>query len=92
MSRLLRWELMSPRSNFLSNHTFNLTTTRHGVVMVFFFIMPFLIGGFGNWLIPLMCSSPDISFPRINNFSFWLLMPAAFLLVESVLVRRAGSR
>lgn len=92
MSGLLRWELISPRSNFLSNHTFNLTTTGHRVVIVFFFIMPFLIGRFRNWLIPLMCSSPDMSFPRINNFSFWLLMPAAFLLVESVLVGGAGSR
>jgi len=54
--------------------------------------MPFLIRRFGNWLIPLMCSSADISFPRINNLSFWLLMPASFLLVESVLVGRAGSR
>jgi len=59
--------------------------------MVFFFIMPFLIGGFGNWLIPLLCSSADISFPRINNLSFWLLMPASFLLIESVLVGGAGS-
>jgi len=53
--------------------------------------MPFLIGGFRNWLIPLMCSSADMSFPRINNLSFWLLMPASFLLVESVLVGRARS-
>jgi len=60
--------------------------------MVFFFIIPFLIRRFRNWLIPLMCSSADISFPRINNLSFWLLMPASFLLIESILVRRARSR
>lgn len=39
-----------------------------------------------------MTNSPDMSFPRINNFSFWLLLPASLLLVESVLVRRARSR
>jgi len=92
ISGMIRYELMSPRTNFLSNHSYNLLVTRHRVVMVFFFIIPFLIGGFRNWLIPLFCQSADMSFPRINNFSFWLLMPASFLLVESVLVRRAGSR
>merc|ERR1712189_76779 len=87
-----RYELMTPGSNFLSNHSYNLIVTGHRVIIVFFFIMPFLIRRFGNWLIPLMCSSADISFPRINNLSFWLLMPASFLLVESVLVGRARSR
>jgi len=43
-------------------------------------------------LIPLIVQSPDMSFPRINNFSFWLMLPAAMMLVESVLVRRARSR
>merc|ERR1712189_6514 len=80
------------RSSFLSNHSYNLIVTRHRVIIVFFFVMPFLIRRFRNWLIPLMASSPDMSFPRINNFSFWLLLPASLLLVESVLVGRARSR
>merc|ERR1712048_99537 len=92
LSRLIRYELMSPRTNFLSNHSYNLIVTRHRVIIVFFFVIPFLIRRFRNWLIPLMASSPDMSFPRINNFSFWLLLPASLLLVESVLVGRARSR
>jgi cytochrome c oxidase subunit 1 len=48
MSGLMRWELISPGTNFISNHSFNLMTTGHRVVMVFFFVMPFLIGGFRN--------------------------------------------
>lgn len=83
---------MSPGTNFITNHTFNLMTTGHGVVIVFFFVMPFLIRGFRNWLIPLILSCADMSFPRMNNFSFWLLIPASVMLVESVLVRGAGSR
>jgi len=91
LSGLIRYELITPGSNFLSNHTYNLIVTGHRVIIVFFFIIPFLIGRFRNWLIPLMCSSADMSFPRINNLSFWLLLPASFLLVESVLVGGAGS-
>merc|ERR1712088_359696 len=50
LSRLIRYELMTPRSNFLSNHSYNLIVTGHRVIIVFFFIMPYLIGRFGNWL------------------------------------------
>lgn len=91
LSGLIRYELISPGTNFLSSHSYNLIVTRHGVIMVFFFIMPFLIRRFGNWLIPLFSGSADISFPRINNLSFWLLLPASFLLIESALIRGAGS-
>jgi len=45
-----------------------------------------MIGGFGNWLIPLFIGAPDIAFPRLNNFSFWLLPPALFLLLFSSLI------
>jgi len=48
--------------------------------------MPTIIGGFGNWLAPLMLGSPDIAFPRLNNFSFWLLPPALLLLLLSSLI------
>lgn len=48
LSRLIRYELMSPGSNFLSNHSYNLIVTGHRVVIVFFFIIPFLIGRFRN--------------------------------------------
>merc|ERR550532_1452752 len=59
---------------------------------LFFFIMPFLIGGFGNWLIPLFVTTPDMSFPRINNFSFWIIMPASIFLVQSIKSRGTRSR
>lgn len=47
----------------------------------FFMVMPALIGGFGNWLVPILIGAPDMSFPRLNNLSFWLLPPALFLLI-----------
>ncbi|MFM7569498.1 MAG: cbb3-type cytochrome c oxidase subunit I, partial [Betaproteobacteria bacterium] len=82
---LLRTELFQPGLQIVSPEFFNQLTTMHGLIMVFGAIMPAFVG-FANWQIPLMIGASDMAFARMNNFSFWLLPPAALLLVVSYFV------
>ncbi|MCH8918983.1 MAG: cytochrome c oxidase subunit 1, partial [Proteobacteria bacterium] len=91
-SVLVRMEMAAPGIQVMNwlfflgepNQVFNVLITGHGLIMVFFMVMPALIGGFGNWMVPLMIGAPDMAFPRMNNISFWLLIPAAVLWVGSL--------
>ena len=81
----IRLELFRPGLQFFNPELFNQFTTMHGLIMVFGAIMPAFVG-FANWLVPLQVGAADMAFARMNNLSFWLLIPAAGLLAASFFV------
>jgi cytochrome c oxidase subunit 1 len=69
---LIRLELITPAGDVLSHETYNKMFTVHGVVMVFFFLVPSIPAVLGNFLIPLMIGARDLAFPRLNLLSWYI--------------------
>ena len=68
-----------------NGHLWNVMITYHGVLMMFFVVIPALFGGFGNYFMPLHIGAPDMAFPRLNNLSYWLYVTGVALGVASML-------
>ncbi len=87
LSVAMRMELQEPGMQIFANaRTFDVFVTAHGLIMVFFVVMPAMIGGFGNWMVPLMIGARDTAFPRLNAAAFWLIPLSFAALVVSLFV------
>ena len=68
----IRLELLTPASDLLESGTYNHVFTQHGVIMVFFFLIPSIPAILGNFLLPIMIGAKDLAFPRINLLSLYI--------------------
>ncbi len=73
MAMLIRSELAFPGKQVVNDELYNQLFTMHGTIMLLLFATP-LFFGFGNVIMPLQIGSPDVAFPRLNMFSYWLFL------------------
>src|SRR5213080_4556304 len=78
---VMRLELATPPGDLVSDQTYNKLFTMHGVIMVFFFLIPSIPAVLGNFLVPLMIGAKDLAFPKLNLLSWYVyLVGGAFVL------------
>jgi cytochrome c oxidase subunit 1 len=68
----IRLELLTPKGDLWTPDLYNKLFTLHGVVMIFFFLIPSIPAVLGNFLMPIMCGAKDLAFPRINLLSWYI--------------------
>lgn len=81
MALLMRAELAEPGLQFLSTEQFNQLFTMHGTVMLLLYATPIVIG-FANFVLPLQIGAPDVAFPRLNAFGYWLFVFGAIMVIS----------
>jgi cytochrome c oxidase subunit 1 len=81
----IRIELLTPQGDFMQSSTYNKTFTQHGIIMVFFFLIPSIPATLGNFLIPLMIGAKDLAFPRINLLSWYIYMLGGVITIYALL-------
>jgi cytochrome c oxidase subunit I len=81
---LMRIQLAVPRANFLGPDEYNAVFTMHGTTMIFLVVMPMLLG-YANYFVPLMIGARDMAYPKLNAWSYWLLLFGALVLHFSFL-------
>jgi cytochrome c oxidase subunit 1 len=81
----IRMELLTPAGDLMQSQTYNKVFTHHGIMMVFFFLIPSIPATLGNFLVPLMIGAKDLAFPRINLLSWYVYMVGALLTFAALL-------
>ena len=93
ISVLIRIELYSSGNRIISpenQNFYNISITLHGFLMIFFLVMPGLFGGFGNYFVPIFQGSPEVVYPRVNNFSILILFVSYLFIILSLISEFGG--
>jgi cytochrome c oxidase subunit I len=80
----MRVELLTPQGDLVQAETYNKLFTMHGIIMVWFFLIPSIPGVLGNFLIPMMIGAKDVAFPRLNLASWYVFMLGGFFTLGAV--------
>src|SRR5213080_5583051 len=82
---IIRLELATPQGDLVQAETYNKLFTMHGVMMIFFFLIPAVPAVLGNFLIPLMIGAKDVAFPKLNLLSWYIFMAGGTVFLYSVI-------
>src|ERR687890_1151929 len=82
---MIRLELLTPQGDFLASTTYNKVFTQHGIIMIFFFLIPSIPATLGNFLIPMMIGAKDLAFPRINLLSWYIYLLGGIVTIYALL-------
>jgi cytochrome c oxidase subunit I len=88
---LIRLDLLTPHSELVSLETYNKLFTTHGVIMVWFFLIPSIPTTLGNFLVPMMIGARDLAFPRLNLASWYLFVGGAVFTIYALLAGGADT-
>ncbi|MPZ17998.1 MAG: cytochrome c oxidase subunit I [Luteitalea sp.] len=83
---LVRLELLTPEGDLLSSEAYNTAFSMHGIIMVFFFLVPSIPAVFGNFFLPIMIGAKDVAFPKLNLMSWYIAMIAGFMILTTLLM------
>src|SRR5436309_6332033 len=81
----IRLELLNPQGDLMQSSTYNKMFTQHGIIMVFFFLIPSIPATLGNFLIPMMIGAKDLAFPRINLLSWYIYIIGGVITIYALL-------
>jgi len=86
LAMLIRIQLSSANSSFVSLQQYNQLFTMHGTIMIYLFVGPFAFGGVANYIVPLQVGAPDMAFPRLNALSYWLYLTGSITMLISFFI------
>src|SRR5258705_4208341 len=81
----IRLELLTPQGDLVQSSTYNKVFTQHGIIMIFFFLIPSIPATLGNFLVPMMIGAKDLAFPRINLLSWYIYLAGGLITIYALL-------